>query len=125
MLSVEAKSDKGWLPAYELTKIADNYVANYTDRHFPKSGSLGLLNKQTKLNASSGQKPPESNKQVGGNSENKVRSSEVSKPGQIQCFNCGGPHLVRFCNKKRNFTDRPNPNRVNRVAQARNPRIRK
>jgi len=26
--------------------------------------------------------------------------------------------LVRFCTKKRNFTDRPNTNRVNRVAQA-------
>jgi len=36
VLSTEAKSDKGWLSAYELAEIADNYVANYTDSHFPK-----------------------------------------------------------------------------------------
>jgi len=35
VLSIEAKSEKGWLPAYELAEIADNYIANYTDSHFP------------------------------------------------------------------------------------------
>ena len=115
-LSIEAKSDKGWLPAYELAEIADNYVANYTDSHFPKSGSLGLLSKQTKPNVPSGQKPQQATKQTGGN-ENKAHSSEMSKPGQVKCYNCSGPHLVRFCDKKRNTTDRPNTNRINRVAQ--------
>ena len=120
VLSIEAKSDKGWLPAYELAEIADDYVANYTDNHFPKSGSLGLVSKPTsKPTVSFGPKSPQATKQVGGNSESKARGPEPSKSGPVKCFNCGGPHLVRFCDKKRNLADRPNTNRVSRVAGAR------
>jgi len=77
-----------------------------------------LLSKpSSKPIVSSGHKPQQAAKPSGGNFESKAHGSEASKPGQVKCFNCGGPHIVRFCDKKRNFTDRPNTNGVSRVAQ--------
>jgi len=112
VLSIEAKSDKGWLPAYELAEIADNYMANYTDIHFPKSGSLGLLSKPaSKPSVPSGHKTTlPTARQTGGYLDNKGRTEAGSaRPGQVKCFKCGGPRLVKFCDKRRtgNVSDKP------------------
>jgi len=43
VLSVEAKSDKGWLEPYVLAEVVDDYITNYHDPVAPKSGVLGMV----------------------------------------------------------------------------------
>jgi len=45
VLSVEAKTENGWLPPYELTEMIGNFVANHLG-NIPKAGALGIPNAQ-------------------------------------------------------------------------------
>ena len=91
VLSVEAKSDNGWLKPYELADVVDNYVANYHDPVVPKSGVLGKTEQ--------GSRPkPQGHRQndFKTSSERPVLTHGVdNKKSQLLCWHCGGPHLVR------------------------------
>ena len=112
VLSVEAKSDRGWIDPYELADLVDDYVANYHDSVSPRSGALTGKNSKFKAPFMS---KPQANSQVspvvqdsGQNSSPApitTQTGEVKKP-QLMCWHCGGPHLVRFCPKTKNSASR-------------------
>lgn len=107
VLSVEAKSDKGWLEPYQLAELVDDYVANYHDPVLPKSGVLGISKKSEAGGQTSSPKTTfvmQGNRQTSHsfkeNVGNKNPLPAMSQKSQLMCWHCGGPHLVRFCQKK-------------------------
>ena len=119
VLSVEAKSDKGWLKPYVLAEVVDDYVANYHDPTVPKSGVLGMTRQ------SSG---PKTLPDTQGYRQSGLKSSSMRplstqgvevKKSQLTCWHCGGPHLVRFCPKNKNSNQSPKTgNTVSRISKA-------
>jgi len=109
VLSVEARSDKGWLEPYVLAEVVDDYTANYHDPAAPKSGVLGMVGQTC------GSKPlpkAQGNRQfsVGAHDNVKTFTAGIAQKGevkksQLMCWHCGGPHLVRFCTENRNTSN--------------------
>ena len=99
VLSVEAKSERGWLSPYELADLADDFIANHTDSAMPKSGSLGLVGPSVK------QKLAVTKPQVDGkvfSSPPQARQQQFSgaQTSSLSCWHCGGPHLRKNCPKR-------------------------
>lgn len=108
ILSVESKTDKGWLTLDELTKAIDTYVANYIGEK-PRAGALGVVNATPpKLKAFknfSSQNPPD---KIINTPEQHFEGWKSSKV-YSGCFKCGSKeHRKSQCGLIQSVTNKPN-----------------
>ena len=130
VLSVEAKSESGWLSPFDLAELVDDYLANYSVGNMPKSGVLGMVDSSVKpkgqLGGQGGRQMGTGTKFTGPNPPSpptkfaprqKPEAGAVGGRKPLTCFRCGGNHLVRFCTKPGNGNSNRSVTESGRVNQ--------
>jgi len=110
VLSVEAKTENGWLPPYELAEMIDNFVANHLG-NIPKAGALGIPNAQV-VNQRSGNTFSREGSQIPAVSHSGVQpirrgilspeKISTERAPRVACWICSSTaHLARSCPNRR------------------------
>jgi len=129
ILSVEAKSDNGWLPPYELAELIDNFVANHAG-NTPKASSIGILNAQTAnqrngntFSREGSQKPDVSIAAIQHTRRDSSSLEKVStgRAPRAACWICSSTaHLAHSCPNRRGKSN-PVNHKVNYVTMVSGP----